>query len=174
MVRPPIQIMFMWSSSTPCRAEKWSCTSPARTPGILLCTDRRPDAAAADCHAALHRSRRHGLSERDDEVRIIVSRVQAMRPEIDDLVPGRAQAESANLFLQTKPTMIRCNSHAHVILLACIQLLAVLLPRGRASSTGLLAANPPGGNRYIAVAQATEHFHFLSSSHDPKYPPRRD
>ena len=33
---------FMWSSSTPCRAEKWSWISPARTPGILLAQTEAP------------------------------------------------------------------------------------------------------------------------------------
>src|SRR5262245_33997287 len=41
-VRPPIHIMFMWSSSTPCRAEKWSCTSPARMVGILFAQTDAP------------------------------------------------------------------------------------------------------------------------------------
>src|SRR5437667_11715654 len=35
----------------------------------------------------------------------------------------------------------------------------------------LLATNPPSGNRHITVAQATEHFHLLTPSHNPKYAP---
>src|SRR5262245_5367364 len=52
-----------------------------------------------------------------------------MRPEIDDLMSRLAET-SNQFFLQTKSTMIRGNSHAHVILLVCIQQSAVLLPRG--------------------------------------------
>src|SRR5258706_3403397 len=32
-----------------------------------------------------------------------------------------------------------------------------------------VAANPPGGNRYITFAQATQHFCLLTSGHNPKY-----
>src|SRR5260370_4403181 len=32
----------------------------------------------------------------------------------------------------------------------------------------LIAANPPGGNRYISFAQATQHFCLLTSGHNPK------
>jgi hypothetical protein len=35
----------------------------------------------------------------------------------------------------------------------------------------LIAANPPSGNRHIAIAQATEHFYLLTSGHNPKYAP---
>src|SRR5262249_6093544 len=41
-VRPPMQMTFMWSSSTPCSAEKWSWISPARTPGILFAQIEAP------------------------------------------------------------------------------------------------------------------------------------
>src|SRR5256885_6866098 len=42
IVRPPMQMMFMWSSSTPCPAEKWSWISAARTPGTLLAQIEAP------------------------------------------------------------------------------------------------------------------------------------
>src|SRR5262249_31167859 len=42
VVRPPIHRMFMWSSSTPWCAEKWSPMRPARTPGILLAQTSAP------------------------------------------------------------------------------------------------------------------------------------
>src|SRR2546426_11850271 len=43
--------------------------------------------------------------------------------------------------------------------------------RAVSQQQSLLAANPPGGNGQIAVAQATEHFHLLTPGHNPKYPP---
>src|SRR5262245_28270278 len=95
----------------------------------LVCAHRRTDAATADCHPALDRSGHHSSSERDNEVGIVVVRVEAMRPEIDELMPRSAET-SNQFFLQTKPTMIRSYSHTHVILLACTQQPAVLPPRG--------------------------------------------
>src|SRR5262245_54949083 len=41
-VRPPMPITFMWSSSTPCAAEKWSLTSAAGRPGTLLAPIEAP------------------------------------------------------------------------------------------------------------------------------------
>src|SRR5262249_27366044 len=105
----------------------------------LVRADRRADAAAADRHAAVDRPRRHSTGERDDEVRIIVVWIQVRRPEIDDLM-SRLAKPGHQLLLQTKSTMIRGNSHAHVILLACIQQSVVqLLP-------GLRAAEPARGS----------------------------
>src|SRR5207247_11191985 len=103
---------------------------PGTDSRYLVCTDRRSDAAAADGYAAFDRPCRHSPGERDDEGGIIVARVQAMRPEIDYLLPRRAEM-SNQFLLQTKPTMIRGNSYVHVILLACIQQPVFLLPRGR-------------------------------------------
>ena len=34
----------------------------------------------------------------------------------------------------------------------------------------MFATNPPGRNRHIAVAQATEHFSLVTPGHEPKYP----
>src|SRR5262245_52230947 len=42
----------------------------------LVGTDRCTDAATADRHTALHLSRHHGPGQRDDEVRIVVARIQ--------------------------------------------------------------------------------------------------
>jgi hypothetical protein len=36
----------------------------------------------------------------------------------------------------------------------------------------LVAVYPPGGNGHIAFSQATEHFDFFTSGHNPKYPSR--
>jgi hypothetical protein len=83
----------------------------------LIGANRRPDAAAADGHPALDLSRRHSPGQGDDEVRIIVARIQGMGSEIDDLMPRRAKM-SNQFFLQAKPTMVRSNSDAHIIHLA--------------------------------------------------------
>src|SRR5439155_6357863 len=95
----------------------------------LVGTDRHAHTAAADRDATIHLPRHHGLGERDDEVRIIVARVQTMRPKIDSFMP-RPVEMCNQLVFQTKSTMIHVNSHSHSSLLTCIQS-AVLLPRGR-------------------------------------------
>jgi hypothetical protein len=79
----------------------------------LVGTDGCANATTADRHTALHLSRHHGPSQRNDKVRIVVARVQAMRPEIDDLVPRGAKMGEQLLF-QTKPTVISGNAYAHV------------------------------------------------------------
>ena len=64
----------------------------------LVCTDRSSNAAATNSHAALHFSRRHGARERHYKVWIIVACIQAVGPEIDDLVARSAQV-SDQLYL---------------------------------------------------------------------------
>src|ERR1044071_5920402 len=75
-------------------------------------TNRSTNAAAADRHATIQLSRGDPISERDNKVRIIVVGIQHMRTEVDDLVPGRADAGDQFL-LQSKSTVIRGNSDAH-------------------------------------------------------------
>jgi hypothetical protein len=53
----------------------------------LVGADRRAHAAAADRHAALYLSRDHGTRKRDDEVGIVVVRIERVGAEIHDLVP---------------------------------------------------------------------------------------
>src|SRR6185503_11155946 len=111
---------------------------PSANAWYLVCADRRADAAATDCNPTLHGPCRHSTSERDDEVGIIVPWVQAIRPEIDNLMSGPTEM-SNQFFLQSKPTMIRGNSHAHVILLGCIQRSALPRPRGRPTAEPVCA-----------------------------------
>ena len=96
-----MQIMFMWSSSTPCRAEKWSCTSPARTPGILFAQTEAPtplpQTATPRSTAPAATARASGMTK----VGIIVARVQAMRSEIDYLAPRRGDEQPILLSSQT-------------------------------------------------------------------------
>ena len=68
----------------------------------LVRADRGPHTAAADRHAALHRACRYGLSERDDEVRIVVIRAQLVGAEIDDVVSGGTELRQ-QVFLQLEP-----------------------------------------------------------------------
>src|SRR5689334_3298592 len=60
-------------------------------PRNLVRTDRGADSTAAHSYTAFHLPGSNRLSERDDEVGIIVSRIQAERPHIDDLVPSLAE-----------------------------------------------------------------------------------
>src|SRR4030095_14349873 len=66
--------------------------------GHLVGADRGADAAAANRDPALERFCRHRLGERDDEVRIVVVRVQRARSEIDYVVPVRPHAWREILF----------------------------------------------------------------------------
>ena len=36
----------------------------------------------------------------------------------------------------------------------------------------LLGVNPPGGDRHIAITEATEHFYLFAPGHNPQYPAR--
>src|SRR5229473_7450160 len=93
-------------------------------------THRGADSAAADSQATFHLSGRNRLSERDDEVGIIVARIETVRPEIDHLMPLFAKV-SHQLFLQAKSTVIGCNSYAHVMLPFCFSRSSVPPPLGR-------------------------------------------
>src|SRR5712671_4391948 len=79
----------------------------------LVGTDRRPDAATTNRHAAVNLSRRHRLRERDDEVGIIVVRLGSVRTEIHDLMRGCAELDE-NFLLQMKPAMIGSDTNTHI------------------------------------------------------------
>ena len=72
----------------------------------------RAHPAAADGYPAFDHSRGHRISERDDEVRIVIIRSQLGGPEIDHFVPGVSQACEQTLF-QVKPAVIGSDSHLH-------------------------------------------------------------
>ena len=72
-------------------------------PGDLVGADRRADAAAADRHAALDLSRHHRLAERNDEVGIVVVRIQRVRAEVDDLVARGPQTRDRALLSEPNP-----------------------------------------------------------------------
>ena len=57
----------------------------------LVGADRRPDAAAADRDAAIDRTRRHSMAERDNKIRIVVAWFKLRRAEIDQVMAGLAQ-----------------------------------------------------------------------------------
>src|SRR5262249_37888702 len=79
----------------------------------LVGTDRSAETTPADRHATPYLYRHHRPRQRDHEVRIVVARVQAMRPEIDDLMPRGAEM-GEQLFLQTIATVIGGNTYTHV------------------------------------------------------------
>src|SRR5262245_35554492 len=98
----------------------------------LVGADRDAHPAATESDPALDRACRHGLSERDDEVRIVVILVQLVRAEIDDVVAGRAQLRD-HILLQGEPAVIGRDSYAH----------GDVSPRHVALATGF--SQPPGG-----------------------------
>src|SRR5262249_28418034 len=57
----------------------------------LVRADGGPDTAATDGHTALDRACRDRLAERDDEVRIVIVRVELLRAEINDVVSSRTE-----------------------------------------------------------------------------------
>ena len=71
--------------------------------GDLVGADRRANAAAADRHAALHLSGDDGLRERNDEVGIVVVRIERERAEIDDLVAAWRRCVRSSSFRLNPP-----------------------------------------------------------------------
>src|SRR5260221_595509 len=76
----------------------------------LVGANRCADTTAANRNATIHFPRNHGLTERDNEVGIIVVGGQLVSAEIDDLVPCGAEL-SDQFLLQTKPAVIGGNSY---------------------------------------------------------------
>jgi hypothetical protein len=64
----------------------------------LVCTDRRTDAAPANCHATIHLPRHEGLGEGNHKVGIVVVGGQAVGTEVDDLVSCGVEAGGQILF----------------------------------------------------------------------------
>ena len=80
--------------------------------GNLVRGDGRSYTAAAERHSPLNFPRRDGPRQRNDEVGVVISGVQLVRAEVHDFV-SRATERLRHLFLQGKPAVVRCNSHAH-------------------------------------------------------------
>src|SRR5262245_27034743 len=99
----------------------------------LVRADRGPHATAADGHAALERPRRHRLGERDNEVGIVVVRLQRVGAEIDDVVSGSSEPCDQLLF-RLEPALIGGNSHLHGVGSAMVQGRAVYSELNRAAS----------------------------------------
>jgi hypothetical protein len=55
MVRAPVRVMFMWSSSTPCLAEKWPPTVAAWRQRTLFAQTDTPTSLLQTLHPALQR-----------------------------------------------------------------------------------------------------------------------
>jgi hypothetical protein len=71
----------------------------------LVSDHARPDATAADGHAALDISASDCACQRHDKIRIIVIQIQSAVAEVNYLMAGRAQL-SDELFLQFKSAMV--------------------------------------------------------------------
>src|SRR5262245_50052684 len=79
----------------------------------LVGAHRCADAAAADCHAAIHLPGDHRLRKRDYIVGVIIAFAQAMGAEIDNFMPRVAKL-SNQLLLQSKPAVICGNAYTHI------------------------------------------------------------
>src|SRR5262245_20295310 len=91
----------------------------------LVGADRGADAAAANGDSTLHGARRHRLSERDDEVRIVVVGAQLVRSKINDIVSGGAETRG-QILLQLESPVIGRDSHVHDVVSAiCFRVLTV-------------------------------------------------
>ncbi|MGC2433843.1 MAG: hypothetical protein WA433_08680 [Desulfobaccales bacterium] len=76
----------------------------------LVGADRSTDTAAADGDPPFHLPRNHSLGQGDDEIGVVIGRVQPMSPEIDHLMAHGPEL-GQQLFLQSKPTVIGGDSH---------------------------------------------------------------
>jgi hypothetical protein len=79
--------------------------SPARTPGTLFAQTEAP--------TPFHLPGRNCLSERDDEVGIVIARIETVGSHVDHFMPCFDKV-SDQLFLQAKSTMVGSNPHAHL------------------------------------------------------------
>src|SRR5262249_16411846 len=86
----------------------------AANPPNFVGAHRRATSTATDGHTAIHLTSDHRLRQREHIVGIVIAFAQTMSAEIDNFMP-RAAKLGNQLFLQTKSTMIRGNSHEHMI-----------------------------------------------------------
>src|SRR5262245_7259786 len=84
------------------RRRKMIMDQPGPDTGNLVRADRGPHTAAADGNTTLDRSCRYGLSERNDEIRIVVVRGQRVGAEIYDVV-SRCAKSCTQILLQAEP-----------------------------------------------------------------------
>jgi len=80
----------------------------------LVSADRCTDPAAADGYAPLHFAGDYRVSERDDEVRIVVTWIEAAGTEVRDLMAISTQPRK-QLFLQPESAVISGDPHLHVM-----------------------------------------------------------
>src|SRR5262245_33010395 len=79
----------------------------------LIGADRRADAAAANCNSALHFPSGYRLREGNDEIGVVVTRIEAVRAEVDYFMSRRTQT-SGQIFLQGESAVIRGDPYAHI------------------------------------------------------------
>jgi hypothetical protein len=82
--------------------------------GDLVRAPRCADAAATDRHATIHRTRRDRAGERDHEIRVAVVDADHVGPEVDDLVPRRAELGD-QLFLERVLAVVGRDADAHAV-----------------------------------------------------------
>src|SRR5262245_43637000 len=85
--------------------------------GNLVATDGRADPASADGDSALNRAVSHRAGQGNDEVRVVVVRVQAVSAEIHDLVPEPTKA-AAQIPFPVESAVIAGDAKAHARLSA--------------------------------------------------------
>src|SRR6478609_238621 len=84
---------------------------PGADAGQLVRRHRRPDAAAAEEHAALHRAAEHRARHHRGDIRI-VHRLRAVGAEIDDLMAERAERWDQRL-LELESRVVRAEGDLH-------------------------------------------------------------
>ena len=80
--------------------------------------NRGAHAAATNRHATVHFAGSNGLTQRNDEIGIIIFRRQLVSAEISYLM-ARISQSGSQLFLQLKPTVISRNSYPHISSFIC-------------------------------------------------------
>jgi hypothetical protein len=85
---------------------------PGPNTGDFIGAYRSPNPATAYRHTPIDISRGHGSRKRNDSIRIVIGRVEFEGTEIDHLVSSCAKL-LYQLLLETKSTVISCNSDAH-------------------------------------------------------------
>ena len=147
--------------------------SPARTPGTLLAQIRGADTAAANGDPALDRPRRHGPRERDDEVRIVVVRVELAAPKSTTSCPAARSRTRRSSFRPNPPWSVAIPTRRPAASRRS------LLPRATdpaaaavGEDQGLVPADPACRDRSVAVGRGAPASPPSRAGHEPDDAPR--